>query len=141
MKTQITLLFLVGITFQGLSQGTLEVEVANFKSTDGFTYLQLFDQEDQFMKKAIKSEKIGPFDSQPVVFTITDLPFGTYSISVMHDENENGELDKGTFGIPQEGYGFSNNARGMFGPPSFEDTKFSFQANVKLKIDLIHPPF
>jgi uncharacterized protein (DUF2141 family) len=38
---------------------------------------------------------------------------------VFHDENDNGVLDKGAFGIPTEGYGFSNNAKGFFGAPSW----------------------
>lgn len=49
------------------------------------------------------------------------LKAGTYAIRYFHDENENGELDTGTFGIPTEGYGFSNDARGFMGPPSFDD--------------------
>ena len=140
MQTLITSL-LIACAFQGMAQVTLEVEVANFKSTDGFVYLQLFDDEDNFLKEPVKREKIGPFEGQSVTFVISDLPTGVYSASVMHDENANGEMDKGTFGIPLEGYGFSNNAKGMFGPPSFDDTKFEFQANSKLKIDLVHPPF
>ncbi len=141
MKILLTLFGIACLVLNGFSQGTLEVEVANLSSTNGFVYLQLFDEEDQFLKKSIRQEKIGPINAQTVVFTIPDLPFGTYALSVMHDENENGVMDKGTFGIPQEGYAFSNNAKGMFGPPSYEDSSFSFQGDVRLKISIIHPPF
>jgi uncharacterized protein (DUF2141 family) len=43
---------------------------------------------------------------------------------VIHDENENEELDT-KMGIPREGIGFSNNVMGNFGPPSFEKSSFT----------------
>ncbi|MFN7603100.1 MAG: DUF2141 domain-containing protein [Bacteroidota bacterium] len=33
-------------------------------------------------------------------------------------------------GIPKEGYGFSNNVMGSFGPPSFEKAKFKLTDGV-----------
>ena len=35
--------------------------------------------------------------------------------------------------IPKEGYGFSNNAKGTFGPPAFEKTIFEINENTVLK--------
>ncbi len=52
------------------------------------------------------------------------IPYGYYAIAVLHDENMNGRMDKGMFGIPKEGYGFSNDAMGFMGPPSFDKAKF-----------------
>ncbi len=54
-----------------------------------------------------------------------DLPLsdGEYAISVFHDLNGNQELDKNWMGIPTEPYGFSNNARGKFGPPTYNQCK------------------
>ena len=37
---------------------------------------------------------------------------------------ENHDFDQGIFGIPLEDYGFSNDARVFFGPPSFDDAAF-----------------
>lgn len=51
---------------------------------------------------------------------------GTYAISVFHDENSNGRLDTNFLGIPREGVGASNDARGHFGPPSFHDASFVY---------------
>jgi uncharacterized protein (DUF2141 family) len=59
----------------------------------------------------------------------------TYAISVFHDENSNGKLDTNSLGIPREGVGASNNARGHFGPPSFHDASFVYTGgNMDLKI-------
>jgi uncharacterized protein (DUF2141 family) len=53
---------------------------------------------------------------------------GDYAIQLFHDENGNGEMDSNLFGIPSEGYAFSNRARGSFGPPKFEQMKFTVTA-------------
>lgn len=52
---------------------------------------------------------------------------GTYAISVFHDEDSDGELDTGLFGIPTEGWGTSRNASGTLGPPSWADARFAYR--------------
>ena len=52
-----------------------------------------------------------------------DVPYGSYAVSVLHDENKDGELNTGLLGIPQEGIGFSNDPRIIKGTPSFEKTR------------------
>ncbi|MCP1335524.1 DUF2141 domain-containing protein [Hyphomicrobiales bacterium FT118] len=47
------------------------------------------------------------------------LPPGEYAVIVFHDENDNGLLDTGIFGVPVEGYGFSNNAEGFLSAPAW----------------------
>ena len=141
MKTLIAIIAIALMGFDGLTQGTLEVEVSNLKSTDGYVYLSIYNEEGQFLKEAFRRTMVETIEGKSVILKLEDLPYGTYSVSVMHDENMNGDLDSGTFGIPKEGYGFSNNARGMFGPPSYEDTQFSFESDTKMSIKLIHPPF
>lgn len=56
-------------------------------------------------------------------FRFKAIPAGRYALSVVHDENGNGELD--TFlAIPREGFGFSRNPKIRIGPPSFEEVRF-----------------
>lgn len=67
--------------------------------------------------------------------TFAGIQPGTYAISVFQDENSNGRLDTNFLGIPREGVGASNNARGHFGPPSFHDASFVYTGgNMDLKI-------
>ena len=54
------------------------------------------------------------------------IPGGTYAVACFHDENGNGKMDTGLFGIPTEGVVVSNHAKGFLGPPSFKDAKFAF---------------
>jgi uncharacterized protein (DUF2141 family) len=53
------------------------------------------------------------------------LPYGSYAVSIMHDENSNGKLDTNFFGIPKEGVGVSNNPKIGMGGPKFNDSVFS----------------
>lgn len=56
----------------------------------------------------------------------SDVPPGRYALSVHHDADADGRVDTGLFGIPTEGLGASNDARGSFGPPSFRDAAFTY---------------
>ncbi|MEQ9374831.1 MAG: DUF2141 domain-containing protein [Imperialibacter sp.] len=129
------ILLLVGIESQaGDNQGRLVVKVTNLGDLKGQVMVGLFDKEDNFLKEPIKgvSAKVTA-EGQELVFE--NLPYGEYAVSVIHDENENGELD--TFlVIPTEPYGFSNNVMGKFGPPSFEQSKISFKNDTSIEIKL-----
>jgi len=129
------ILLLAGIESQaGDNQGRLVVKVTNLGDLKGQVMVGLFDKEDNFLKKPIKGVSAkATVEGQELVFE--NLPFGEYAVSVIHDENENGELD--TFlVIPTEPYGFSNNVMGKFGPPSFEQSKISFKNDTSIEIKL-----
>ena len=55
---------------------------------------------------------------------VRDLPPGDYAIMAYHDRNANGRLDTLPVGLPTEPYGFSNNSRGVFGPPGWRAATF-----------------
>lgn len=46
---------------------------------------------------------------------------GLWAFAFIHDADDDGRLDTNLFGVPTEGYGFSRDASGTFGPPDFED--------------------
>jgi acyl-CoA reductase-like NAD-dependent aldehyde dehydrogenase/uncharacterized protein (DUF2141 family) len=54
----------------------------------------------------------------------TDLPPGTYAVSVYEDLNGNHKLDHNFLGIPQEPVGASNNPKARVGPPRFDECSF-----------------
>jgi uncharacterized protein (DUF2141 family) len=76
--------------------------------------------------------------------TVHELDFagvapGTYAVMVYHDENDNGTLDRAANGMPLEGYGFSRNARGHWGPPSFEDAGFDIKPGANdIALDMVY---
>lgn len=55
---------------------------------------------------------------------------GTYALSVIHDENSNGRLDR-MMAIPREGFGFSRNPRIRMGPPRYEDVRFELAGRIQ----------
>jgi uncharacterized protein (DUF2141 family) len=57
---------------------------------------------------------------------------GRYAFAFLHDEDDDGQMDKDVLGLPQEGYGFSNDVRPGLGAPSFESA--SFQAAAPLQV-------
>ena len=54
-----------------------------------------------------------------------------------HDRDASGALERNGFGAPREPYGFSNNARGRFGPPSWGKARFRVAApRTAIEVDL-----
>ncbi|WP_298158234.1 DUF2141 domain-containing protein [Brevundimonas sp.] len=60
--------------------------------------------------------------------TITGLAPGRYAVAAFHDTDGNGDLTLWPIGLPREAYGFSNDARGRFGPPPFDQAAFDLPA-------------
>jgi uncharacterized protein (DUF2141 family) len=50
---------------------------------------------------------------------------GTYAVALLHDEDDDGHMRRDVLGVPQEGYGFSNDAAVVLGPPSFGSARFT----------------
>jgi uncharacterized protein (DUF2141 family) len=65
---------------------------------------------------------------------------GQYEAVMFHDANGNGVLDQGIFGVPIEGYGFSNNVRPHFHAPSMSSAAFLVsEGDTHLRIRLHYP--
>ncbi|OQX59131.1 MAG: hypothetical protein B5M52_04095 [Helicobacteraceae bacterium 4484_230] len=75
-------------------------------------------------------------DSPEVTCSFKNIEDGIYAVSVYHDKNGNRLLDENFFGIPLEGYGFSNNARGIFSAPSFEEASLTVDGDTSITVNL-----
>lgn len=64
------------------------------------------------------------------------LPPGTYAIAVHHDENDNRKLDTNLLGIPQEGYGVSNNHIPALSAPTWQESKFTVEAGKTVELSI-----
>jgi uncharacterized protein (DUF2141 family) len=123
MKSVFVFCFSVLLCFiRTYGQGTLEVTVDGIRETRGTIWIGLFTSETDFPHKATEG-KIVEIRGNSVHVVFTNLRVGDYALSVFHDANQNGKLDKNSLGIPKEGFGFGNNAMGTFGPPSFNKAK------------------
>lgn len=102
----------------------------------GNLMVAIFDKSNTFLSdKALKERMVdmSKYSDEQLKF---DLPPGRYAVAVYLDQNKNKELDRNFFGLPTEPYGFSNNPKGLMGPPSFAQTSFELSADMKLTIRL-----
>jgi uncharacterized protein (DUF2141 family) len=122
-------------TFTGSARGeTLVVEMRGFKSDKGKALVALFASKDGFPdhpKKAARRLEVD-IKKGAAVAVLSDLAPGTYAVAVLHDEDGDKAMKTGLFGIPKEGFGASQDARGRFGPPSFGDAKLEIRAGRKV---------
>jgi len=111
--------------------GKLVVEVSGFRSENGQLLLRLYGGEAGFPTDGSRAlrQVAQPIRAGRAVVELADLPFGTYGIGCVHDENGNGKLDTNFLGIPKEGVCASNDARGRRGPPRWDDARFAFSAD------------
>jgi len=63
-------------------------------------------------------------ESGETVITLNDIPPGTYAIETFQDINSNNKMDTTWFGIPEEPFGFSRDAKPRLSKPSFAQVKF-----------------
>ncbi len=105
------------------SAATIEVRVTGVTSGKGKVAVAVCDK-DTFLKDCKYSATAPARDGENVI-TVKDVPAGTWAVLSYQDENDNGKLDRNVVGIPKENYGFSRDARGSFGPPSFEEAAFA----------------
>ena len=115
----------------GGGAGKLVVEMTGFRNDKGSALARLYSSEDGYPKDGAKAFRSGEARIQKgkAVIEWTAIPYGTYAVGMIHDENGNHKLDTNFIGKPTEGTGASNNARGTLGPPKWKDARFVFQAD------------
>ncbi len=112
----------------------LTVEATGARSDQGQVVAAIYDSEGTWLKTYLKGERVqaGP----RVLLVFRGLPEGRFGITAFHDENGNGKLDANALGLPTELYGFSRDARGVFGPPKFESAVIELKADTTISIKL-----
>ena len=116
------------VTILNIRNGIGTVDCALFNSPEGFPTDVLRSAVRLVAMKVPNLEARCDFEN---------IPAGTYALVVLHDENMNGKLDTNWAGVPTEGYGFSNNARGALGAPTFAAASFKYDGrNVDLTMSL-----
>jgi uncharacterized protein (DUF2141 family) len=118
-------------------QNVIHVAIDGFRTDKGQVICSLYSSAEGFPKndkEAIAHSK-SPITDRHANCDFSGIQPGTYAVSVFHDENSNGRLDTNLIGIPREGVGASNNAKGHFGPPKFHDASVGYSGGrMDLKI-------
>jgi len=107
----------------------LVVTVDELRNNDGTVRCFLYDDGTDFPDSA--THVIAKAVGLPAAHAATCKFEGVgrnrdYAIVILHDENNDNVFQKNALGMPQEGYGFSNNAKARFSAPSYADCKFHF---------------
>ncbi|ETN96014.1 DUF2141 domain-containing protein [Zhouia amylolytica] len=100
------------------------VKITNFKNNDGKAMVALYNQEKTFLKTPFKGE-IAAIDKETSMVTFKNVKPGIYAVGVFHDQDDDDELDMFMGMIPREPVACSNNAPAKFGPPKWDDAKFT----------------
>ncbi|OYY91725.1 MAG: hypothetical protein B7Y45_01770 [Sphingomonas sp. 28-66-16] len=103
---------------------TLTMQITNVRNANGVIRVDVCT-EAEFLKKC-RIFADAKAETGTTMVTIENVPFGVYGVSITHDENKNGKVDRGLFGLPKEGIGFSNDAPIRMGPPSWSDARIEF---------------
>ena len=118
-------------SFQPLAETGIKVTVTNLRSNKGHVLISLFKDGVGYPdkpEKAFKRVKV-TIANKNASTLFEGLPAGTYAIAILHDENDDTKMNTNMLGLPKEGYGFSNNVMGAFGPPPYSRASFKFTAN------------
>jgi len=106
----------------------LKVRISGLRSDGGQVGCTLYNSAKGFPTDASAAlqRRWCPIEKGASTCAFDPIPAGIYAVACIHDENKNGKLDTGLFGIPTEGTVVSNHAKGFMGPPSFEKARFTF---------------
>lgn len=104
-------------------EGNLTIEVDNVRVGKGMVHVDVCP-ENKFLKDDCPWSGDARAKRGTTFVTVHGVPAGRYAVQAFLDENSNGKVDRGLFGIPKEGIGFSNDAKIRLGPPKFAEAAF-----------------
>jgi uncharacterized protein (DUF2141 family) len=131
---RLAIFFILFSSFRkALPASALIVELKNVRLELGGTlYIMVVDKNEKPLYQLKRTLK----EANPV-FTFDKLSQGgEYAIRVYHDQNDNGQLDKGIFGQPVEGWGVSNDARGFMSAPPLKKMLIKLDQPKRINIKL-----
>jgi uncharacterized protein (DUF2141 family) len=115
------------------SQFTLTIEITGLRNSRGNIMLQLFDSNQKVI-----AEKMNEISDKRCIIKIPNLKPGKYAVRYYHDENSDSVMETNILGKPTEGYGFSNNVTGRFGPPPFDKWLFDITEDKKITLKPVY---
>ena len=129
----------VAVVAMQANAADLVVTVNDVRNEKGNIRFALYEQPEEFPtgEKLRGQEENAKTGAVQTIFK--NLAPGTYAVAVHHDENKDDEMNLGFFVFPLEGYGFSNNARVVFAPPTFDAAAFTLGAeSMAISLTLVY---
>ncbi|MEI8258459.1 MAG: DUF2141 domain-containing protein [Deltaproteobacteria bacterium] len=111
------------------------VDVHGLRNNRGSVRCHLYNRPDNF-----------PDTDRTIIANVRAVPTGgsarcefdrpsrgqAYAVVVHHDENDDNVFQRGLFGRPLEGYGFSNDVHPILSAPSWQACRFQFAGGTSL---------
>jgi uncharacterized protein (DUF2141 family) len=131
------LMMMAAFTLADEDLSAINVVVTGAEPQLGNVMVTLFNSAENYMQEPL-AEAAAPVDGNGNArVALGAYAPGDYAVVVFYDKNSNGKLDTGLFRIPKEKIGYSNNARGRFGPAKWTDTRFLLGDNsVQIEVQL-----
>src|ERR1700691_1653203 len=116
----------------------IRVVVKGLRDNQGRVGCSLFNGPDGFPRHKAKQFRglWAQKHDHAAVCDFTNVPAGTYAVTVLDDSNMNGKMDFNLIGLPTKGYGFSNDAKATLSPPSFNAASFSYSGVGSLPVPI-----
>jgi len=124
----VSLVSVVTATAWAEAAPTIIVELSNLRNDTGRVGCTLYNNEKGFPgePKLALQEQWCKIDKLASTCTFAPVPAATYAVACFHDEDGDGALKTGMFGIPKEGTVVSNEAKGFMGAPKYKDSKWDY---------------
>lgn len=120
----------------GALAADLSLSVADGPTAEATLYVALYNDAAGYADSKAVASQTAPMREGKAQLVFAGLAPGRYALRVFADENGNGKLDTNLMGMPNERYGFSNDAKGNRAPPSFEAAAISVDADLQTVIHL-----
>jgi len=123
-----------------LASTRIILDVYGFSPLSGDLGVAIYENSSTFNSSTVYRDTFVAVTSIDMILIFDRVDVGTYAISLFHDENSNGEMDKNILGLPLEGFGFSNNPSIGFSEPTFSECNFDIEAGqeVFVPVNLIY---
>ncbi len=133
---RICFLLLLFISFITVKAQNIEVVITGIRSAQGQISIGIFKDDKSFQEeKPFLLKKFQKKNISKGEMTVTlSLNSGLYGFSLLDDENSDGKMNYNLFGIPKEGFGFSNYYHTGLKRPKFDAFSFVVNENQKQKI-------
>ena len=137
-RCRITLLVLFGLIPITVSASDLHIRVSGIDTDLGGMILAgVYASEEGYLEPGYQVASISlAVTGETLNGVFKDLPTGRYVVAILHDIDEDTEMNTGFLGIPKEGYGFSGAKKGRMRPPKFDDAAILLGENDEKSADI-----
>jgi uncharacterized protein (DUF2141 family) len=141
IKTLTVLLIILSAFILQAGNFSLKVKVNGLRNSKGVVVFALYNKDKSIPDEHFKHyylKQTAEIKNNSSATTFENLPEGKYAVSILHDENKNGIIDKG-FVLPVEGVGFSNyQSIGLTNRPKFKNASILLNSDKELTVKVIY---